>query len=74
MALEIALLAWGQDPATGGVRLIGRTRSPKLIAAVRRHLIAQLEGPEGLISPVAPGDLRLLGTPSEADPEPDEWS
>ena len=36
MVHEVALIEWSD--ATGGMRLLGRSRDPQVIAAVREHL------------------------------------
>ena len=40
MRHEVALLEWGDS--TGGVRLLGRSTNPEIVATVRSHLVEQL--------------------------------
>ena len=62
MALEVALLEWGEE--SGGVRMLGRSTDPALVEVVREHLTRRL-------SPYTPGDsrvpIRLVSNPNGED-------
>ena len=66
MQLEVTLLEWNDHEQ--GVRLLGRSCDPTLVATVQRHLAKHLQG-----EIAEPKELRLVkGSPNEPNDDQEE--
>ena len=65
---EVALVEWGERGRANTVRLLGRSKDPNMVEAVRQQLVRELQDPDHLDEGT---QLRLVRRADDGDHDSD---